>query len=462
MSESLTNNQIGDLNPELLIQLLKKYSRELEIVKWDVGASSSRDLSVQVQQGNAKQLKGSQRNSMTLRVWNKSNQVGITSTSDLTNNGIKKAMKGAIQASLFGNEKDSPEFSSLAKSPLNLISTNQSKYHSIDELLTILKNAEKQLIETDKSIDSVPYNGLSESFMERIYINSDGANRYMRLSQSSIYLYAKAQQINKKPRSAGGVRVNSNLEKLDIDSCIKETSEKLISHLNYKSIDTKKYLICLTPEAFLQLISAFSSMFNARSIIDGVSLMNKDSIGKQIAVRNLNISDEGLHPDNVGAFSFDGEGTPTQNIELVKSGILTNLIHSEATARNFGVKPTGHAGLGAKVSVSPDWLVVSKSEAEIDKEQTLSVENSLKEYILIDELSALHSGVKASQGSFSLPFDGWIVNNGIKTSIDAATVAGDILNVLSSIVKIENNPVVTHQGISPYIWIENISITGEA
>ena len=462
MSESLTNNQIGDLNPELLIQLLKKYSRESEISKWDVGASSSRDLSVQVQQGNAKQLKGSQRNSMTLRVWNKSNQVGITSTSDLTNNGIKKAMKGAIQASLFGNEKDSPEFSSLAKSPLNLISTNQSKYHSIDELLTILKNAEKQLIETDKSIDSVPYNGLSESFMERIYINSDGANRYMRLSQSSIYLYAKAQQINKKPRSAGGVRVNSNLEKLDIDSCIKETSEKLISHLNYKSIDTKKYLICLTPEAFLQLISAFSSMFNARSIIDGVSLMNKDSIGKQIAVRNLNISDEGLHPDNVGAFSFDGEGTPTQNIELVKSGILTNLIHSEATARNFGVKPTGHAGLGAKVSVSPDWLVVSKSEAEIDKEQTLSVENSLKEYILIDELSALHSGVKASQGSFSLPFDGWIVNNGIKTSIDAATVAGDILNVLSSIVKIENNPVVTHQGISPYIWIENISITGEA
>ena len=462
MSESLTNNQIGDLNPELLIQLLKKYSRELEILKWDVGASSSRDLSVQVQQGNAKQLKGSQRNSMTLRVWNKSNQVGITSTSDLTNNGIKKAMKGAIQASLFGNEKDSPEFSSLAKSPLILISTNQSKYHSIDELLTILKNAEKQLIETDKSIDSVPYNGLSESFMERIYINSDGANRYMRLSQSSIYLYAKAQQINKKPRSAGGVRVNSNLEKLDIDSCIKETSEKLISHLNYKSIDTKKYLICLTPEAFLQLISAFSSMFNARSIIDGVSLMNKDSIGKQIAVRNLNISDEGLHPDNVGAFSFDGEGTPTQNIELVKSGILTNLIHSEATARKFGVKPTGHAGLGAKVSVSPDWLVVSKSEAEIDKEQTLSVENSLKEYILIDELSALHSGVKASQGSFSLPFDGWIVNNGIKTSIDAATVAGDILNVLSSIVKIENNPVVTHQGISPYIWIENISITGEA
>ena len=74
-------------------------------------------------------------------------------------------------------------------------------------------------------------------------------------------------------------------------------------------------------------------MFNARSILDGISLMNKESIGSEIAVRNLNISDEGLHPENIGAFSFDGEGTPTQNINLIESGTLINLLHSEATAR---------------------------------------------------------------------------------------------------------------------------------
>ena len=461
MSNSFADKQLGDLNPESLNQLLDIYSKESNIVKWDVGASSSRDISVQVQQGNAKQLKGSQRNSMTLRVWNKHNKVGITSTSDLTNNGLRKAMKGAIEASNFGSTKDSPEFSSLAKSPIKDIAPKKSTTHSIDELLTILKNAERQLVESHKSIDSVPYNGLSESYIERIYINSDGAKRHMKLSQASLYLYAKAQDEQKKPRSAGAVRITSNLEELDVDSCIKETSDKLISHLNYKSIDTKKYLICFTLEAFLQLINAFSSMFNARSILDGVSLMNKESLGKQIAVKNINISDEGLHPKNIGAFSFDGEGTPTQNVSLIKSGVLKNLIHSEATARKFGVKPTGHAGLGAKVSVSPDWLVVSKSEHEQDIDESLSVKNTKKEYVLIDELSALHSGVKASQGSFSLPFDGWIVKDGKKTSIDAATVAGDILKVLNSIVKIEKEQIVTHQGISPYIWVENISITGE-
>ena len=141
---------------------------------------------------------------------------------------------------------------------------------------------------------------------------------------------------------------------------------------------------------------------------------------------------------------------------------MSNLLHSEATARKFGVKPTGHAGLGAKVSVSPDWLVVSKCENVIDQDETLSVISTKKEYILIDELSAIHSGVKASQGSFSLPFDGWIVNDGKKTSIEAATVAGDILKLLNNIVKIESEQIVTHQGISPYVWVKDMSITGEA
>jgi len=61
-----------------------------------------------------------------------------------------------------------------------------------------------------------------------------------------------------------------------------------------------------------------------------------------------------------------------------------------------------------------------------------------------------------------LPFDGWLVVDGRKTSIEAATIAGDIIKVLNSIVKIEEEQVVTHQGISPHVWVDNMSITGEA
>ena len=62
----------------------------LNIEKWDYGASFSNDYSVQVDKGKAKQLKASQKQVITLRVWNKENLVGITTTSDLSEKVLKR------------------------------------------------------------------------------------------------------------------------------------------------------------------------------------------------------------------------------------------------------------------------------------------------------------------------------------------------------------------------------------
>ena len=152
MNKQIISKTIDRLDPLVLSDLLEMYGNDLAIKKWDMGASSSKDISVQVQHGKAKQLKGSQRNSMTLRVWNNNNQVGITSTSDLTTEGIKKAMKGAIEASLFGNKNESPEFSSMAKTTIKEVNSKISSPHTIDDLLCLLKEAEKKLIDTHPSI----------------------------------------------------------------------------------------------------------------------------------------------------------------------------------------------------------------------------------------------------------------------------------------------------------------------
>ncbi|MFO7629826.1 MAG: metallopeptidase TldD-related protein, partial [Prochlorococcaceae cyanobacterium] len=82
--------------------------------------------------------------------------------------------------------------------------------------------------------------------------------------------------------------------------------------------------------------------------------------------------------------------------------------------------------------------------------------------VVIDSLSALHAGVKASQGSFSLPFDGWLVKDGQARSIDSATVAGDIRSLLQAIIGFEAEAKVTPDGLCPYVWVEGLSITGDA
>ena len=453
-----TNN---GLNASALRDSLQKLATREGISSWDLGAACSDDCSVQVDRGEAKQLKASQRSSITVRVWNKDGLVGITSTTDLSDAGLEQALVGAHEASRFGNPDDIPNFSPLAKAPLPELNRPLQERRGILPLLETLREAEADLLSRHPSIQTVPYNGLAESLSQSLYLNSDGALREMERTQASLYLYARAEEAGRKPRSGGALRVGLGSAGLDIAGCIDEAVDRTVSHLAYQPIETGTYNVCFTPEAFLSLIGAFSSIFNARSVLDGVSLSKRESIGETLAVPFLSLHDDGLHPGHISAAPFDGEGTPTKNLCLINRGILKSFLHSEATARAFDVQPTGHAGLGAKVSVGPDWFVLGTSEG-CSSGNTLDQSNEKDTFVLIEDLSALHAGVKATQGSFSLPFDGWLVKGGERISVEAATVAGDIRTVLNSILHLESNCEVTHRGISPHVWVEGLSITGEA
>ena len=449
------------LNASALRDRLQHLAKREGIHQWDLGAACSDDCSVQVDRGEAKQLKAAQRSSITVRVWNSDGLVGITSTTDLSESGLEKALTGAHEASRFGNPDDVPGFSPLATAPLPELDRPLKQRQGILPLLSTLRDAEADLLARHPAIQSVPYNGLAESLSQSLYLNSDGALREMQRTQASLYLYAKAEETGRKPRSSGAVRLALGSGDLDVSGCIEEAVERTVSHLDYRPIDTGTYRICFTPEAFLSLLGAFSSMLNARSVLDGVSLSRRESIGTSVAVPFLSLHDDGLHSGNVGASTFDGEGTPTRRVSLIEGGVLKSFLHSEATARAFGVTPTGHAGLGAKVSVGPDWFVVSRTEG-VSSGLELDHTTHQDPFVLIEDLSALHAGVKASQGSFSLPFDGWLVKEGERISVEAATVAGDIRTLLNSLLHLEAESEVTPRGVSPHVWVDGLSITGEA
>ena len=432
-------------------------ARQIGIHKFDVYGSSVDQTSVQVDEGEAKQVKASNRSSVTVRVWNEDNTVGVTSTTDIDPKGIELALKTAYEASLFGVKEHAPDFSPEATVPITIPSDEKAPQAPVSELIEILIKAEKELLEAHPAIKGVPYNGLSQNDINRFYLNSEGAIRNEARSSASIYLYTKTEEEGKKPRSAGAFRVSCNLEKLAVQDCQKEALEKTISHLNYEKVPTGKYRVVFSPDAFLSLLGAFSNLYNAQNILDKQSLSTPESLGTEISSPLLSVCDDALHPDNVGAETFDGEGTPTRRVPIITNGVLTNFLHSAGTAKRMNAQPTGHANIGAKVSVSPHFYHVSQAAPA---EQEYSLEDA-ENVIFIDELQALHAGVKALQGSFSLPFDGWIVNKGQKTSIESATVAGDFLELLKSIIFVEKEAELTPGGVCPRVWVDGLSITGE-
>ena len=79
------------MNAREITTQISEAAESLNLRKWDYGASFSNDYSVQVDKGEAKQLKASQKQILTIRVWNESNLVGITTTSDISESGIKSS-----------------------------------------------------------------------------------------------------------------------------------------------------------------------------------------------------------------------------------------------------------------------------------------------------------------------------------------------------------------------------------
>lgn len=430
-------------------------AKTLAIHKYDIYGSSVDETSVQIDQGEPKQVRASQCSGVTVRVWNEAGSVGVTSTSDLDPEGMELALRTAQEASEFGAKEHIPDFSPEATKPTAELHAEKLAPLPINRLIERLAEAEKALMAAHPAIASVPYNGISQREIERFYLNSEGARRAEGGSYASAYLYTKAQEEGRRPRSAGAFRVGYGVEKLDLHGCVAETAEKTISHLAYQKIETGKYTVVFSPEAFLSLLGAFSNLFNAQSILDNMSLSKPDSLGQGLATPLLSVYDDELHPANIGASTFDDEGTPTRRVPLIEQGVLTHFLHSAGTAKRLGAQPTGHANIGAKVTVSPNFFHVLGGEGG---DRSLETADNV---VYIDELSALHAGVQALQGSFSLPFDGWLLQRGQRVSVESATVAGDFREVLKSIVQVDSEEKQTPSGVAPHIWVEGLSITGE-
>ena len=443
---------------QTISQQAEAIAQKLSIAKYDIYGSSVDETSVQVDKGIPKQVKASNRSSVIVRVWNDQNQIGVTSTTDVDETGLEMALKTAYEASSFGVKENAPDFSPQAKEPTAEVDFTKAEPAPVPELIETLVDAEKGVLESHDAIASVPYNGIAQREIERFYLNSEGAQRSEERTYASVYLYGKTEQEGRKPRAAGAMRVKNGLAQLDVSSCVEEAAEKTISHLDYEKITSGKYPVVFSAEAFLSLLGAFSNMYNAQNILDNRSLSTAESIGTQVASPLLSVYDDELHPENVSAETFDGEGTPTRRLALIEEGILKNFIHSAGTAKRMNAEPTGHASIGAKVSIGLNYLEVLPGEAADDSYQLDNADG----VVLIDDLQALHAGVNALQGSFSLPFDGWLIKNGKRISVESATVAGDFRQVLKSIVHIEPEAETTPGGICPRVWVSELSITGEA
>jgi len=307
---------------------------------------------------------------------------------------------------------------------------NPEDNSSIDEKIAFLFELEASVL-AGKDVKSVPYNGVNSTRSSRSIYTSSGLTAITSQRHSSAYAYALAQQADKNTMQGHGT-LGRQFSELDLNSVTTNVLNNCASMLLGKPVPSKNYDVIFNEEMISKVFSVFAMAINGRSAKDAVNPW-REKVGQPVANNQLTILDNPLNKQGFGYQTFDAEGYANQTTHIIKNGELKTLLHNSVTAKHFDVANTFNASRGPKST-----LGVSAVQMEI-KPGNGQGEIYGGEYLLITELTGLHSGANAISGDFSFGASGYLCKDAEKIqAVRGITVAGNFYHMLNNIKAIGN------------------------
>jgi PmbA protein len=107
-------------------------------------------------------------------------------------------------------------------------------------------------------------------------------------------------------------------------------------------LEPGSYPAVLEPPAFAELLAYFSyDAFGAQGLLEERSYAF-DKLGTKVFDERLSLADDALDPRGL-AKAFDFEGTPKQRVDLVRDGVLSDVVWDRQTGKKAGRESSGHA-----------------------------------------------------------------------------------------------------------------------
>lgn len=154
-----------------------------------------------------------------------------------------------------------------------------------------------------------------------------------------------------------------------------------------------------------------------------------DALGTQVFAPGVTVRDDPLRPRGPRSRAFDGEGLACRPLDLVADGVLTGWLADSASARQLGIRPTGHASrsVGGSPGAGPSNLMLlpgSRSRAELLA--------AFPRAILVTEL--IGQGVNPVTGDYSRGAAGFLVENGeVGSPVAEITIAGNLRDMFRTL-----------------------------
>ncbi len=244
----------------------------------------------------------------------------------------------------------------------------------------------------------------------------------------------------------------------------RETVQGALEKLGGETPETGVYPVVFSPEAMASLLQTYAGIFSAEAAQKGLSAL-ADREGEVIASECVTIVDDPFHPESPCPMPFDAEGSPTYRKNVLEKGVLNTLLYNLKTADKAGKTTTGNASKGsyqAPVAVRPFAMYLQGGQ--LTRQEILEKAGS---GVYITALEGLHAGANPVSGDFSLQSEGYLIENGVKTThIKSFTVAGNFYELLKKIRAVGNdsrlhNPLGATAFGAPTVLVDSLSIAGK-
>jgi PmbA protein len=156
---------------------------------------------------------------------------------------------------------------------------------------------------------------------------------------------------------------------------------------------------------------------------------------------------------------FDDEGVATYNKTVVKKGVLETYFYNLTTAKKDGVTTTGNGYRGGgKVGVAFSNIVLKAGKKTL--EQLFEV---VEDGVYITELMGVHAGLNPQSGDFSLQANGFMIENGKRTTpLTLITVAGNLVELFMNIKEVgSDNKLLLSSYNVPSVIVKKLAVSGK-
>lgn len=329
----------------------------------------------------------------------------------------------------------------------------------ISEKIELLRSIEEKIHAYDSRIITLDYCFMEEFTAERSLVNSKNLALSHKENGFVIFLSTVVKE-GEEMKTGSYLKMTRDFHSLQADDIAKEAAEEALANLGEKSIPGGKYPIILRSDASASLLETFMPILSAENAQKDQSLL-KGKVGQKVASEAVTLLSTPFHPAALSGASFDGEGVATKEQEIILEGTLQTLLHNRKTAKIDNCETTGHAhkdSYKGALTIAPQILYISTGEKTLD-----GLIHSVRNGVLITELSGLHSGTNTVSGDFSVAAKGFHIENGkIASPVKQMTIAGNFFEFLHDIKETSSELYFLPKGYgSSSLLVKELSVTVE-